>query len=867
MKSIFTFRQFQKLKTVELFKHSKWAGYLLRPVKALFFTLLFFISSNAFSQTFPSASSCTSKDLSLVAATLPYAKCATCTPGSTVSKPLTLAINNKTGSTRTSFAFWATLIILNANGDTASKTAISGCYGPIPKNATTQFKYKNPNDPIDSNLIFQCGQTLILTNIWEAWTDASPGSTCPTLLGSTSTINPKCGTNPMLNVVAGDDANYTVTNATCTTLGSIQVAPFGGAGGPYTVTISNVNATTIANTQSIAAGGSYTWTNLAPGVYTFGITDGNNCAPVIETRTVASTGSVSAPTITSAPATCSAAGSSTISNYSASNTYAFTPSGPSVGTGGSISGMTVGTSYTVTATNGSCTSTASASFSNAAMLPTPATPTISSGAATCSAAGTSTISNYSVSNTYAFTPSGPSVGAGGLISGMVVGTSYTVTSNNGSCTSPASASFSNAAMLATPATPTISSAPATCSAAGSSTISNYSASNTYAFTPSGPSVGAGGLISGMVVGTSYTVTSNNGNCTSPASASFSNAAMLATPATPTISSTPPTCSAAGSSTISNYSASNTYAFTPSGPSVGAGGLINGMTVGTSYTVTSNNGSCTSPASASFSNAAMLATPATPTISSTPATCSAAGSSTISNYSASNTYAFTPSGPSVGTGGLISGMVAGTSYTVTSNNGSCTSPASASFSNAANLAAPSFTVCIVQPTLCTTGSLAIHATNGTGFSYSIDGSDFSNTTGIFSGLGVGSVTSVQVKNSDGCSSAAVSCDNLVSDCSAPQANVSVIQPSTQISSQTTVKAYPNPFNNDVKFVVTAAKSGNGSLEIFNIMGQKVKTVYQGHVSAGVNNFDLNLPGQKYANLIYRFILDNKLVTGKLIQLNQ
>jgi hypothetical protein len=264
---------------------------------------------------------------------------------------------------------------------------------------------------------------------------------------------------------------------------------------------------------------------------------------------------------------------------------------------------------------------------------------------------------------------------------------------------------------------------------------------------------------------------------------------------------------------------------------------------------------------------MLATPATPTISSTPATCSAAGSSTISNYSASNTYAFTPSGPSVGTGGLISGMVAGTSYTVTSNNGSCTSPASASFSNAANLAAPSFTVCIVQPTLCTTGSLAIHATNGTGFSYSIDGSDFSNTTGIFSGLGVGSVTSVQVKNSDGCSSAAVSCDNLVSDCSAPQANVSVIQPSTQISSQTTVKAYPNPFNNDVKFVVTAAKSGNGTLEIFNIMGQKVKTVFQGHVSAGVNNFDLNLPGQKYANLIYRFILDNKLVTGKLIQLNQ
>ena len=143
--------------------------------------------------------------------------------------------------------------------------------------------------------------------------------------------------------------------------------------------------------------------------------------------------------------------------------------------------MTVGTSYTVTATNGGCTS-ASASFSNAAQLPTPAVPTITSVAATCSAAGSSTISNYNASNTYTFLPVGPTVGAGGLISGMTVGTSYTVTATNGGCTSAASASFNNAAQLPTPAIPTITSVAATCSAAGSSTISNYSASNTYTFT-------------------------------------------------------------------------------------------------------------------------------------------------------------------------------------------------------------------------------------------------------------------------------------------------------------------------------------------------------------------------------------------------
>ena len=133
--------------------------------------------------------------------------------------------------------------------------------------------------------------------------------------------------------------------------------------------------------------------------------------------------------------------------------------------------MTVGTSYTVTATNGGCTSLASASFSNAAQLATPAVPTITSVAASCSSAGSSTISNYNASNTYTFSPAGPTVGAGGVISGMTVGTSYTVTATNGGCTSLASASFSNAAQLPTPAVPTITSVAATCSAAGSSTIS------------------------------------------------------------------------------------------------------------------------------------------------------------------------------------------------------------------------------------------------------------------------------------------------------------------------------------------------------------------------------------------------------------
>ena len=520
-------------------------------------------------------------------------------------------------------------------------------------------------------------------------------------------------------------------------------------------------------------------------------------------------------------------------------------------------------------------------------------PTITSIAPACSAAGSSTISNYSASNTYAFTPSGPSVGTGGLISGMTVGTSYTVTSNDGSCTSAASGSFSNAVRLVTPATPTITSGTAACSAEGNSIISNYSASNTYAFTPSGPSVGTGGLISGMTVGTSYTVTSNNGSCTSAASGSFSNAARLVTPATPTITSGASTCTAAGSSTISNYSASNTYTFAPLGPTITLRGLINSMTVGTPYTVISNDGSCTSAASGSFSNAARLVTPATPTITSGAATCSAEGNSTISNYSASNTYTFTPLGPTITSGGLINSMTVGTPYTVTSNNGSCTSAASASFSNAAMLETPTFTVCVVQPTLCSTGSLTINASGGSGFLCTIDGSEpnANNTNNVFSNLGVGSVTTIKVKNSSGCSATTpVNCSDIVSNCSPPPngrtaapvtqvQSVDTIKEQTvesqvqgletikaQISSPTKVTAAPNPFSDRVRFSLVSAVSGQGTLDLFNTMGQRVQRVFQGYVEKGIRRIlEYNVASSKRGNLIYVFTVGDQKTTGILINL--
>jgi gliding motility-associated-like protein len=497
------------------------------------------------------------------------------------------------------------------------------------------------------------------------------------------------------------------------------------------------------------------------------------------------------PTISTTAPTCVASGTATVTNFSAGLTYTFTPAGPTVGAGGVISGMTVGTSYTVTAGNGTCTSAASSSFSILAPLPVPAVPTVSTAAPTCFAAGTATITNFSAGLTYTFVPSGPTVGAGGAISGMTAGTNYTVSASNGSCSSAASSSFSIAAQLITPAVPTISTTAPTCVASGTATVTNFSAGLTYTFTPAGPTVGAGGAISGMTAGTSYTVTAGNGTCTSASSSSFSILAPLPVPAVPTVSTAAPTCFAAGTATITNFSAGLTYTFVPAGPTVGAGGAISGMTAGTNYTVSASNGSCSSAASSSFSIAAQLITPAVPTISTTAPTCVASGTATVTNFSAGLTYTFTPAGPTVGAGGAISGMTVGTSYTVTAGNGTCTSAASSSFSILAPLPVPAVpTVSTAAPTCFAAGTATI--TNfSAGLTYTfVPAGPTVGAGGAISGMTAGTNYTVSASNGS-CSSAASSNFSIAAQLITPAVpTISTTAPTCVLSGTATITNYDN-----------------------------------------------------------------------------
>ncbi|HEX5654445.1 MAG TPA: hypothetical protein VFX58_15305, partial [Chitinophagaceae bacterium] len=81
----------------------------------------------------------------------------------------------------------------------------------------------------------------------------------------------------------------------------------------------------------------------------------------------------------------------------------------------------------------------------------------------------------------------------------------------------------------------------------------------------------------------------------------------------------------------------------------------------------------------------------------------------------------------------------------------------------------------------------------------------------------------------------------------------------------VLAFPNPFREQVRFVINTPKAVTGSLDIFNLMGQKIKSVYQGLIPAGTRTFDLNLPGQQFSTLIYVFRTGEEQISGKLLQI--
>ncbi|MGN6164077.1 MAG: hypothetical protein ACTHOF_05990 [Flavisolibacter sp.] len=134
--------------------------------------------------------------------------------------------------------------------------------------------------------------------------------------------------------------------------------------------------------------------------------------------------------------------------------------------------------------------------------------------------------------------------------------------------------------------------------------------------------------------------------------------------------------------------------------------------------------------------------------------------------------------------------------------------------------------------------------------------------VITGLHIGQGFSIFSTTSAGCKSSPFDCGTFDHTTSRMvQAKVQL----NEVIEQPTVIAAPNPFSDRIKFSIRSPLAGQGSLELYNMLGQKITTVYQGRIEKGTQNFEYAVPGPQRANLIYLFRIGNYKTTGKLIGL--
>jgi len=522
-----------------------------------------------------------------------------------------------------------------------------------------------------------------------------------------------------------------------------------------------------------------------------------------------------------------------------------------------ISGLATAThNYTVTNAAG-CTSVASANVVINAQPATPVAPTVGTiTQPTCGVATGSVVLSGLPAGSWTLNP-GTITGstASKTISGLATATyNYTVT-NAAGCTSVASNDVVINTQPATPAAPTVGTiTQPTCGVATGSVVLSGLPAGSWTLNP-GTITGstASKTLSGLATAThNYTVT-NAAGCTSVASANVVINAQPATPVAPTVGTiTQPTCKVATGSVVLSGLPAGSWTINP-GTITGstASKTISGLTTATyNYTVT-NVAGCTSSESDDVVINAQPATPAAPTVGTiTQPTCTIATGSVVLSGLPAGSWTINPGTITGSTASkTISGLATATyNYTVT-NAAGCTSVASANVvinTQPATPAAP--TTNLTQPN-CTvvTGTITVTAPTGSGMTYSIDGSTYTNTTGIFTMVPAGTYN-VTAKNSSGCISSGTSV---------------TLAPCTGVASISDGKAvtfYPNPFTTSIDIMINDGSQINKvELRVYNVLGKEViNTIITKQITTLKTS---NLPSGIY---LYKVIGNNKTIqSGKLI----
>ena len=357
------------------------------------------------------------------------------------------------------------------------------------------------------------------------------------------------------------------------------------------------------------------------------------------------------------------------------------------------------------------------------------------------------------------------------VNGLPAGATYTftVTDADGNV-SAASADVVIDPQPASPTAPVVGTItqPTCATATGSVALSSLPASGSWTLTRNPGAVTSTGsgtttTVSGLAANATYTFTvTNAAGCTSPASGDVAIIAQPASPTAPVVGTiTQPTCATAtGSVPLSGLPTPGTWTLTrnPGGVTTtgnGASNNVSSLPAGATYSFTVTNAQgCTSPASVNVIVNAQPSAPAAPsaTVTQQPTCSVASGTVTITSITTGVLFSVDGGGyASYPAGGY---QLAAGSHNIRARNASdntCISPQTTVTVNSQPPTPAQPAATVTQQPNCTipTGTITITSpAPATGITYSVDGTTYTNTSGVFTGL-VPATYSVTVKNSDGC----------------------------------------------------------------------------------------------------------------------
>jgi hypothetical protein len=96
------------------------------------------------------------------------------------------------------------------------------------------------------------------------------------------------------------------------------------------------------------------------------------------------------------------------------------------------------------------------------------------------------------------------------------------------------------------------------------------------------------------------------------------------------------------------------------------------------------------------------------------------------------------------------------------------------------------------------------------------------------------------------------------------NLTFKEANFKITAHFEMKVYPNPFADHISFELELNKNANISIDIFNLTGIKIATVFSGDVEADFYHFDYEPEHITNGLLIYQLTIEGQvIVTGKAI----